>query len=40
MADESAFHPYCNLMPALGRNFQLGDLYDYRTDRIVKGNIN
>ena len=26
-------------MAALGRRFQIGDLYDYRSDRILPGNI-
>lgn len=37
MTDGRAFQPYFKSMLALGRNFQLGDLYDYRSDRIING---
>ncbi len=36
MADEKPFQRFLCSMQALGRPFQLGDLYDYRTDRIIK----
>ena len=37
MADSSLFQQHFRSMPALGRNIQLGDLYDYHADRIVQG---
>ena len=37
MADGRHFQHYFYSMHAVGRQFQLGDFYDYRTDKIVKG---
>lgn len=32
-----SYQKHLKLMRALGRNFAVGDLYDYRTDCIIKG---
>ena len=37
MADGRRFQEYVYSMHAIGRPFQLGDLYDYRTDQIIQG---
>ena len=37
MADLSPFQQHFKSMLALGRHFQIGDLYDYHADRIVLG---
>ena len=37
MADGRPFEEHFISMPALGRDFELGDLYDYCSDTIVKG---
>ena len=37
MADGRAFQKQFVSMSALGRNFQLGDLYNYLTDQVVEG---
>ena len=37
MADELIFQKHFVSMRALGRNFKLGDLYNYRNDQILPG---
>ena len=39
MSDGSFFQQHFHSMQALGRKFQLGQLYDFRTDQIITGNI-
>ena len=38
-SDGGLFQQEMLSMVALGRNFKIGDLYDYRYDQILKGNI-
>ncbi len=40
MADKGLYQRHVTSMAALGRNFQLGDLYNYHQDEIIKGNSN
>ena len=37
MSDGEPFHEKLIPMQAFGRHFKLGDLYDYRNDRILTG---
>ena len=37
MADGRVYQQHLKSMHALGRQVQLGDLYDYRNDRIIRG---
>ena len=37
MADERFFRKKIQSMSALGRNFKLGDLYNYHNDQILPG---
>ena len=39
-SDGGPFQQQLLSMVALGRNFKIGDLYDYRYDQILKGNTN
>ena len=39
MANRASFQGELKSMAALGRGFQLGDLYDYHHDRIIHAGI-
>ncbi len=36
--DQETVGRHLTKMNAIGRRFQLGDLYDYRNDQIIAGN--
>ena len=39
MADRRPFQEHYKIIPALGRNFEVGYLYNYFTDDIINGMI-
>ena len=39
MTDHQGIERHFTKMAAIGRSFQLGDLYDYRSDNILTGKL-